>query len=399
MKNGKTIAALIVAAGRGSRLSAESGGTPKQFLDLCGRPILARSISAFVDHDAIDHVLAVIGDGDEALYNALPLTVTDKLLPPIVGGATRQISVLKGLETLAALSPDLVLIHDGVRPIVPVSVIDGVIAALASAEAALPATPVTDTIKRSPDGRTVGGTEDRTQLFAAQTPQGFAFATILALHRRAREITDAFSDDTAIAEWNGIPVALSVGSTDNIKITLPGDLKRAAQILKDSRQMQIRIGNGYDVHPLVPGDHIVLCGVAIPHDRCLLGHSDADAGLHVLTDALLGALAEGDIGTHFPPNVEKWRGEPSETFLRFAVERVAARGGRIVNLDLTIIAERPRIGPYVTDMRKNIARICDVAVARVSVKATSSEKLGFVGREEGIAAIGSASIELLGETE
>lgn len=384
---------MIVAAGRGTRLS-EADERPKQYLDLGGVPVLVRSIAAFATPRAVDHVLVVIGADDQAHYAALPLAGFDKLMPPVTGGATRQISVFRGLEALAAVAPDFVLIHDAARPLVPASVINGVIDGLFEASAVLPATPVIDTIKRSSDGRTVGGTEDRTQLFAAQTPQGFAFSTILALHRRARELTEGFTDDTAIAEWAGVPVALAEGSPDNIKITLPGDLARAAQILKGSQMMQTRIGNGYDVHSFVPGDAVILGGVRIPHDRKLKGHSDADAGLHVLTDALLGALAEGDIGTHFPPGEEKWRGEPSETFLKFAAGRVTARGGRIVNLDLTIIAERPKIGPHVVAMRETIARICGIDIGRVSVKATTSEKMGFVGREEGIATIGSAAIEL-----
>ena len=394
VRHGKSIAALIVAGGRGTRLAPDDAARPKQYLDLAGMPVLAHSIAAFSRHEAVDHVLAVIGADDAEFYAGLPPDATGKVLPPATGGATRQLSVLNGLEALADVAPDLVLIHDGARPIVPASVIDGVIVALESADAVLPATAVTDTIKRSTDGRTVGGTEDRTQLFAAQTPQGFSFARILGLHRRVREVTDGFTDDTAIAEWGGVPVALSQGSADNIKITLPGDIDRAAQILKGSSKMQTRIGNGYDVHPFVPGDAVILGGVTIPHDKKLKGHSDADAGLHVLTDALLGALAEGDIGTHFPPSEEKWRGEPSETFLSFAAKRVAARGGRIVNLDLTIVAERPKIGPHVAAMRDNIARICGIDVSRVSVKATTSEKMGFVGREEGIATIGSASVEL-----
>ncbi len=393
MHNDKTIAVLIVAAGSGSRFGVGED-LPKQYQLIEGEPVLGAAISAFLRHAEIDRVAVVIRDGDQDRYHGLQGIDDAKMLAPVIGGATRQISVLKGLEALAEHAPDLVLIHDGARPIVPRRVIDGVIATLDHAVAVLPAIPVIDTIKRSSDGRTVGGTEDRTQLFAAQTPQGFRFPTIFDLHRRVNEITDGFTDDTAIAEWGGVPVVLSPGSPDNIKITMPGDLVRAAHILKGTRTMQTRIGNGYDVHPFVAGDAVILGGVTIAHDRKLKGHSDADAGLHVLTDALLGALAEGDIGTHFPPSDEKWRGEPSETFLHFAADRVAARGGRIVNLDLTIVAERPKIGPHVGAMRENIARICAIDVSRVSVKATTSEKMGFVGREEGIATIGSASIEL-----
>ena len=396
MHNDRKIAVLIVAGGSGSRFGA-GGDLPKQYQLIDGAPVLLGAISAFIRHEEIDHIAVVIRDGDQPLYDRVPMIDHAKLLPPVIGGATRQISVLNGLEALAGQAPNLVLIHDGARPIVPEAVIDGVIAALDDAEAVLPVTPVIDTIKRSSDGRTVGGTEDRTQLFAAQTPQGFSFPTILALHRKAQAFTDGFTDDTAIAEWGGVPVVLSEGSPDNIKITHPGDLKRAGQIIKGHTHMQTRIGNGYDVHPFVPGDAVILGGVTIPHDKKLKGHSDADAGLHVLTDAILGALAEGDIGTHFPPSDEKWRGEPSATFLGFAAGRVAARGGRIVNLDLTIVAERPKIGPHVALMRENIARICGIDVSRVSVKATTSEKMGFIGREEGVATIGSAAIELPGE--
>ena len=394
MKNGKTIAALIVAAGRGTRLAGQDDARPKQYLELCGEPVLFRSVMSFARHADVDTVLAVIGEDDRPHYDAMPSDITGKVLPPVTGGATRQLSVLKGLEALAPFAPDVVLIHDGARPIVPAKVIDAVIAMLEQSDAVLPATTVIDTIKRSSDGRTVGGTEDRTQLYAAQTPQGFSFARILELHRKAQAMTDGFTDDTAIAEWGGVPVALAEGSADNIKITLPGDLDRAALILKGTTPMQTRIGQGYDVHPFVPGDAVILGGVTIAHDRKLKGHSDADTGLHVLTDALLGALAEGDIGTHFPPSEERWRGEPSTTFLKFAADRVAARGGRIVNLDLTIIAERPKIGPYVEAMRNNIAEICGIDMSRVSVKATTSEKMGFVGREEGIATMGVASVEL-----
>ncbi len=398
MRDGKTIAALIVAAGRGSRLSSEAA-LPKQYLALCGKTVLERSVAAFSSHPGIDHVLVVIGDADAPHYAALDFATTDTLLAPVTGGATRQISVFNGLTALKEKAPDLVLIHDAARPLVSAELIDRVIEGLKTADAVLPAIGVTDTIKRAPDHRLIAESLDRHELFAAQTPQGFVFSKIYDAHRRARAIGDGFTDDTAVAQWAGIDVVLSEGSPDNIKITLPGDLARAADILTKRRAMQTRIGNGYDVHPFVPGKVVVLGGVTIPHDKRLKGHSDADAGLHVLTDALLGALAEGDIGAHFPPSDEKWRGEPSATFLSFAAKRVAARGGRIINLDLTIVAERPRIGPHVAAMRETIARICGISVTRVSVKATTSEKMGFIGREEGIATIGSAAIALPEEDE
>lgn len=388
------IACVIVAGGRGLRVADGEGLVPKQYLALAGVPVLAWAISAFLERDDIALVQVVIGENDRALFDSLELPIDPRLLAPVIGGVTRQLSVLAGLEALAAHEPDLVLIHDGARPIVPQSVVTGVIASLGEADAVLPATAVIDTIKRSDDGRVVGGTEDRAQLFAAQTPQGFAFPGILDAHRRIRALSDGYTDDTAIAEWAGIEVVLSPGSPDNIKITLPGDIARAELILKGRNRMETRIGNGYDVHPFVSGDRVILGGVTIPHTAQLKGHSDADAALHVLTDALLGALAEGDIGQHFPPSDNRWKGAPSATFLGFAAERVAARGGRIVNLDLTIVAEHPKIGPHVAAMRENIARICGISIDRVSVKATTSEKLGFIGREEGLATIGSAAIEV-----
>jgi 2-C-methyl-D-erythritol 4-phosphate cytidylyltransferase/2-C-methyl-D-erythritol 2,4-cyclodiphosphate synthase len=259
----------------------------------------------------------------------------------------------------------------------------------------LPATQVIDTIKRSSDGRTVGGTEDRTQLFAAQTPQGFRYRPILAAHRRVQALTDGYTDDTAIAEWAGIDVALSEGSFDNIKITLPGDFARAEQIL-GARGMETRVGSGMDIHRFVAGDTVMLGGVAIPHSARLEGHSDADAVLHVLTDALLGALAEGDIGTHFPPGDATWQGAASATFLGFAAKRVAARAGRIVGLDVTVVAEQPKIGPHVMAMRQSIATIAGIDVSRVSVKATTSERMGFVGRREGLMTFATATIEVPG---
>jgi len=386
-----TVAAIIVAGGRGERSGA--GSIPKQYVAIAGRPLLSYAIEAFLGHPRITIVQPVIAADHGVQYASIGIE-DPRLLPPVIGGNTRQMSVLAGLEALETHAPDLVLIHDGARPFVPHGVIEGVLLGLAHNEAVLPATPVIDTIKRSADGRTVGGTEDRTQLFAAQTPQGFVFSSILAAHRKAREFTDSYTDDTAIAEWAGMPVALSEGSPENIKVTLPGDFARAEHLLLQRRKLETRVGSGLDIHRLGPGQAITLGGVTIPHDRSLIGHSDADAGLHVLTDALLGALAEGDIGQHFPPGDARWRGEPSATFLSFAAGRVAARGGRIVHLDLTIVCERPRIGPHVPDMRVRIADICGISPSRVSVKATTSEKMGFVGREEGLMTLAAATIEV-----
>jgi len=390
----KTVAVIIVAAGRGTRATATGEGEiPKQYKLLRGVPLIKHTINRFLKVDAVTWVLPVIHRADTHLFEGLGID-HERLIAPVSGGETRQLSVLAGLETLSEKAPDYVLIHDAARPFVSPKVIEGVVAGLGTAEAVLPVTLVTDTIKRSVDGRTVGGTEDRTQLFAAQTPQGFHYDAILKAHRRAAEISDGFTDDAAIAEWAHIPVALSDGDPDNIKITTPADFVRAETILDGVEPMETRVGSGVDTHQFEPGDAVILGGITIPHSAKLKGHSDADTALHVLTDALLGALAEGDIGTHFPPSEPKWKGEPSSTFIRFAADRVAQRGGRIVHLDLTIMCEAPKIGPHVAKMRQSVASLCGIDEGRVSVKATTSEKMGFVGRGEGLMTMATATIEL-----
>lgn len=394
LASSKKTAVIIVAAGRGTRAGTGAGNAlPKQYRPIRGVPLLARTIAQLLKTDAVDLALPVIHADDVELYSSLKLE-SPRLLPPCHGGETRQLSVLAGLEALTAHQPDYVLIHDAARPFVSDEVIKDVVATLGDAQAVLPVTQVIDTIKRSADGRTVGGTEDRTQLYAAQTPQGFHFTPILDAHRRAAEMSDSFTDDAAIAEWAHIPVAFSTGSMDNIKITGPEDFARAEHFLERVEPMETRVGTGYDVHQFIPGTATILGGVTIPHSAKLKGHSDADAALHVLTDALLGAMADGDIGTHFPPSDPKWKGEPSPTFLSFAVDRVKARKGRIVHLDLTIMCEQPKIGPHAKAMRESIANICGVNLSRVSVKATTSEKMGFVGRQEGIITMATATIEL-----
>ena len=392
MAREKSIAIIVVAAGSGIRAGADRDGKPKQYWDLAGKPVMARSIEAFLDEGSIRWILPVIHPDHRELFAALGLE-DDRLLDPVPGGANRQASVLAGLEALAPHKPDLVLIHDAARPLVEKIVVDGVIAALAAHDGALPVVPVTDTIKRSADGKTVGATEDRKTLFAAQTPQGFRFAQILSAHMRASRLPREFTDDAAIAEWAGMTVALTPGSARNIKITHPDDFARAERMLGGGA-METRVGSGFDVHPFEPGDVVVLGGVRIPHTHRLKGHSDADAALHALCDAIYGALGEGDIGTHFPPSDPQWRGAPSSTFLAHAAKTVAQRGGRIVNLDLTIVAEAPRISPHVAAMREAIASICGIAPARIAIKATTSEQLGFTGRREGVMAFATASIEL-----
>ncbi len=382
----KTIAVIIVAAGVGERM----GGGPKQYRLLAGTSVLARSIAAFARRDDVTWVLPVINSSHTELYAGLKLSES-KLLPAIGGAPARQGSVLAGLEALSVLAPDLVLIQDAARPLVDDATISGVIAALG--EAALPVVPVTDTIKRSSDGRFAEGTEDRRTLFAAQTPQGFAYRPILDAHRRAAAEPTEFTDDAAIAEWAGIAVALTPGSPHNIKLTHPADFERAERLLGGT-PMETRTGSGFDVHSFEPGDAVWLGGVRIPHTAKLNGHSDADAALHALTDAIYGALGEGDIGTFFPPSDPQWKGAASSLFLKHAAGLVRERGGRIVNLDITIVCEAPKISPHVAAMKAAIADACAIAPGRVAIKATTSEQLGFAGRGEGLFAMATATVEL-----
>lgn len=391
MSHEKRIAVIVVAAGAGVRASADGDPTPKQYRKISGKPVLQWTIEAFLAAD-VDWIVPVIHPDHGDRFASLDLS-DSRLLPPVIGGEQRQASVLAGLQALGPKAPDLVLIQDAARPFTDGALIAGVVTALASHDAALPVVPVTDTIKRSTDGRTVTATEDRSQLFAAQTPQGFRFPKILAAHRRASDLPHAFTDDAAIAEWAGMTVALTQGSARNIKITHPEDFARAERMLGEV-PMETRVGSGFDVHPFEPGDTVWLGGVAIPHTARLKGHSDADAALHALCDAIYGALGAGDIGTHFPPSDPQWKGAPSSTFLKHAAGLVAERGGRIVSLDLTIVCERPRIGPHVAAMKAAIAGICGIGEGRIAIKATTSEQLGFTGREEGLMAMATASIEL-----
>jgi 2-C-methyl-D-erythritol 4-phosphate cytidylyltransferase / 2-C-methyl-D-erythritol 2,4-cyclodiphosphate synthase len=397
MTGTRTIAAIVVAAGRGERAKAGGETEPKQYRALLGEAVLSRTIRAFLASDAVTWVVPVIHADHAERYAALELP-DDRLLPPVVGAATRQGSVLAGLQALGPKRPDLVLIQDAARPLTSLEVIGGVVEALGSAEAALPVVPVTDTIKRSLDGLTVTATEDRNTLFAAQTPQGFRFAQMLSAHMRATRMPRDFTDDAAIAEWAGLTVALTKGDTRNIKITHPEDFARAERLLGgapgETMQMETRVGSGFDVHPFEPGDAVWLGGVKIEHTHKLKGHSDADVALHALTDAIYGALGEGDIGKHFPPSDPQWKGAASSIFLGHAAGLVAERGGRIVNLDITIVCEAPRVGPHVEAMKAAIAGSCHTSPGRVAVKATTSEELGFTGRREGIVAMATASIEL-----
>ncbi|WIY54342.1 bifunctional 2-C-methyl-D-erythritol 4-phosphate cytidylyltransferase/2-C-methyl-D-erythritol 2,4-cyclodiphosphate synthase [Devosia sp. YIM 151766] len=389
----KSIAVIIVAAGKGERAQAHGAAAPKQYQALRGVPVLARTVNAFLAVPEITKIVTVIHSDHRAQYAALRLEDA-RLLPAVEGGATRQASVLAGLQALAPLRPDIVLIHDAARPFVDPGVIGGVIAGLEGNDGALPVSPVVDTIKRSADGRQVARTEDRSQLFAAQTPQGFRFAQILSAHLRAANQPRNFTDDAEIAEWAGLRVAMVPGQAGNFKITHAEDFVRAERMLQGDRLMETRTGIGYDVHQLAPGDAVWLGGVRIPHHSRLQGHSDADVALHALTDAILGAIGEGDIGVHFPPSDMQWKDAASTLFLKHAGELVAARGGRIVNCDVTIVAEAPRIAAHAPAMCAVIAETLGISARRVGVKATTNEKLGFVGREEGIVAMASASVEV-----
>jgi 2-C-methyl-D-erythritol 4-phosphate cytidylyltransferase/2-C-methyl-D-erythritol 2,4-cyclodiphosphate synthase len=385
-----SVAAVVVAAGRGLRAG---GDMPKQYRRLAGEPAIRASLRLFAQHPQVSMVQPVIHPDDGARFGAAAADLA--LLAPVFGGATRQASVRAGLEAVAPLRPDLVLIHDAARPYASAALVTRAIAAVAATGAAVPVMPLADTIKSvDPTGRLIEATLDRAILRTVQTPQAFAFAPVLAAHRRAAASgREDFTDDAALAEWAGLTVAAFDGEAGNVKLTTAEDVARAerehAAALPDTRT-----GSGFDVHAFAAGDHVMLAGVRIAHDRGLTGHSDADVALHALTDAVLGALAEGDIGAHFPPNDPQWRGASSDRFLAFAVERVRARGGRIAHLDLTIVCEAPRVGPHRDAMRARIAAIAGLDVARVAVKATTSERLGFTGRGEGIAAMATATVRL-----
>jgi 2-C-methyl-D-erythritol 4-phosphate cytidylyltransferase / 2-C-methyl-D-erythritol 2,4-cyclodiphosphate synthase len=386
-----TTAALIVAAGRGSRIG---GSRPKQYETAGGAPLLGHSVSAFTAHGAVTATRVVIHGDDRALYEEAVAGV-DGLGEPVIGGASRQESVRNGLEALAPAAPDRVLIHDGARPFVDAGTISRVLAALDAHDGAIAAIPVTDTIKRA-DGDRITATIERDGLWAAQTPQGFRFVPILTAHREAAvQGMSGFTDDAAVAQWAGLDVAVVPGEIANRKVTTPADLAEARRLFEGAAPPLLpRIGHGFDVHAVEPGDHVMLCGVRIGHDCGLKGHSDADVGLHALTDAIYGALCEGDIGVHFSPGDPRWKNACSDMFLAAAAARVAARGGRIAHVDVTLVCEAPRIGPHSSSMRSRIADILGVTIGRVSVKATTTEGLGYTGRREGIAAYATATVLL-----
>jgi 2-C-methyl-D-erythritol 4-phosphate cytidylyltransferase/2-C-methyl-D-erythritol 2,4-cyclodiphosphate synthase len=383
------VAAIVVAAGRGLRAG---GDVPKQYRQLLGEPVIRPSIAMFAAHDGVALVQPVIHPDDATLYAAA--TTGLDLLSPVAGGASRQESVRAGLAALEAHRPDLVLVHDAARPFVSMGLIERAIAAAQTSGAAVPVLPVADTVKTVNAQGEVTGTLDRAQLRLVQTPQAFGFAALLAAHRRAQAAgRDDFTDDAALAEWAGLMVTTFEGEAANVKLTTNEDFTRA-EALKLAAAADVRTGFGYDVHPFGDGDHVVLGGVRIPHGRGLAGHSDADVVLHALVDAILGALADGDIGVHFPPSDPQWRGASSDRFLAFAVERLRARGGLLAHVDITIVCEAPRIGPHRDAIRARIAEIAGITATRVGVKATTSEKMGFTGRGEGMVAYANATVRL-----
>lgn len=367
-------AALIVAAGRGTRAG---GAVPKQWQGVAGKRVIDWTLDRY---GFCDIRVVVLHPDDMDLASTLDGWIA------VAGGATRDASVRAGLSALTAHGPSRVLIHDAARPLIDRATIDRVLTALDDGPAAAPAVAVTDALWRG-DGQQVTGTQDRSGLYRAQTPQGFHFDAIVDAHNR---FAGQASDDVEVARAAGLPVTIVQGSEDNIKITGPEDFARAAAKLGTG--MDIRLGNGFDVHRFTEGDHVWLCGVKVPHNRSLKGHSDADVGMHAVTDAIYGALARGDIGQHFPPTDPQWKGAASHIFLEHACALAREMGFDISNVDCTLICERPKIGPHAETMRAEMARIMGMDADRISVKATTSEKLGFTGREEGIASIATATL-------
>jgi 2-C-methyl-D-erythritol 4-phosphate cytidylyltransferase / 2-C-methyl-D-erythritol 2,4-cyclodiphosphate synthase len=371
---------------------------PKQYLNCAGRPLIVHTIEALAASFLFQAIMVVIHADDRALYEQaighLTASAAKALGPPAIGGASRQQSVLAGLEALVAAEPDIVVIHDAARPFPSADLVARAIEAAERHGAAAPGTAMSDTVKQVDSEGQVVATPPRSTLRAVQTPQAFRFPLILGAHRRAASAgVGDLTDDVAVAEWAGAPAYVFEGDPANVKVTTMQDLA-AVEARLTASSGETRVGQGFDVHAFAPGDHVWLCGVRIPHSVALSGHSDADVGLHALADALYGALAEGDIGQHFPPSDPQWKGTASKVFLAHAAERVRARGGAIVHLDATLICEAPKIGPHRDVMRARVAEIAGLDIGRVAVKATTSERLGFTGRGEGIACLATATVRL-----
>lgn len=391
--------ALLVAAGKSERMQKDARKAPSQlpkpYMDVGGLSLLRRSIKAFLNHPDIDGVRVVIRREHHPYYRQEVQNLT--LFPCVIGGDTRQESVRLGLESLAHRQPAYVLVHDIARPLASPELISRVVHGLKNHKAVIPALPVTDTLKRAEHGRVIE-TVTRDHLYTVQTPQGFHYDTLLHAHHQFKGF--GLTDDAALIEQGGEQVVLVEGDIDNLKITTPLDVDMMQRLL--TLNMETRTGMGYDVHPLALHDHdtpinrqhIKLCGIPVPFTHRLVGHSDADVGLHALVDAILGAIGAGDIGVHFPPDDPEWAGSDSSRFLLHAYELLTERGGELVHLDITFICERPKIAPYRAQMIDHIAQMLKITPDRVSVKATTSEKLGFIGRGEGIAAQAIATVRL-----
>lgn len=394
LPDGPSFGILIVAAGRGERAGTHPEG-PKQYRSIGGLPVITHSVRKFAAWPHTARIVVAIHADDEELYAAVRNTFPQEVqIESVIGGATRQASVLNGLEVFEANGITHVMIHDAVRPFFTLDMLDAIRRAhLAGEQAVLPVTSVADTLKRGTEDNYIEATVPRAGLYAAQTPQSFDFAMILAGHRAAAAagLSD-FTDDAAIAEWQHIPVKLVAGDRENVKLTLKRDIELADEKLMHNTLPDVRTGNGYDVHQLVPGDGVTLCGIKIACDMRLKGHSDADVALHALTDALLATCGAGDIGDHFPPSDPQWKGAASRIFLEHAAKIVRNHGGTIMNADVSIIAEAPKIGPHRESMRRMLAEMLGIDLERCSVKATTNEKIGFVGRGEGIAAIATATV-------
>jgi 2-C-methyl-D-erythritol 4-phosphate cytidylyltransferase/2-C-methyl-D-erythritol 2,4-cyclodiphosphate synthase len=392
-----TVAAVIVAAGRGHRAGRLA---PKQYVPICGRSVLARTLDVFLANSEIASVQPVIHAADAEAYAAVVRELAPsgvaRLRPAVHGGETRQASVLHGLDALAAAGqPEMVLVHDAARPFVTNALIATAIASARRHGAATAAIPVTDTIQTVDEAGTVADTLPRDRLRAIQTPQSFSFERLVAAHRAAAAAgMDGFGDDGGLAAWAGMAVTVFPGDPANVKLTHPSDFEAAERRMQGSQPLITRLGTGFDVHAFGPGDHIWLGGLRVAHGRGVEAHSDGDVVLHALTDAVLGALADGDIGTHFPPSDPQWRGASSDRFLAFAVDRLRAAGGILDHLDATVLCEAPRIGPHREAMRARIAEIAGIGIGQVSIKATTTEQLGFVGRREGIAAQAAATVRV-----
>ncbi|SEH22822.1 bifunctional 2-C-methyl-D-erythritol 4-phosphate cytidylyltransferase/2-C-methyl-D-erythritol 2,4-cyclodiphosphate synthase [Rhizobium sp. NFR12] len=393
------IGIVIVAAGRGERAGAPGDG-PKQYRRIGGLPVIHHTLQKFLTWPKSGPIVVVIHPEDETLYAAstLGLGGAENVIVTF-GGDTRQRSVYEGLRALAATEATHVMIHDAARPFVDHVLLDRIADGFAAGkDGILPAMAVTDTLKRGGSDGLVHETVSRSGLYAAQTPQSFRLSEIRTAHEKAAALRrDDFTDDASIAEWAGLPVTLVEGSVDNIKLTLKRDIDMADEKLTQGNPAEhylpdVRTGNGYDVHQLVPGDGVTLCGIFIPHDQKLSGHSDADVALHALTDALLATCGAGDIGDHFPPSDMQWKGAASRIFLEHAAKIVREHGGTIMNADVSLIAEAPKVGPHRQEMREKLAEILGISLDRCSVKATTNEKIGFVGRGEGIAAIATATV-------